>query len=393
MRIANKLTSAQVKALPAGKHGDGNGLWLVKRGDGGGQWTYRYSLWGRRREMGLGSISDVTLRDARIAAETARRDLREGRDPIKERRTRIGQLRRVSDTLAAVAADAFEAHSKTLKYDGADGIWMSPLRLHLLPKLGRTPIERIDQHDIRDALAPIWSTKNATARKALSRLKIVYLHALALGFAVDLQTIEQAKLLLGRHTPVATHIPAMSWQEVPGFYASLGETPVELALRLLILTGVRSGSLRNLRTDQIEGAQWVIPPEHLKGRKARTKPFTVPLSQEALNVFERARRYERDGHLFTNSRGGPIDKMAMRRLMVQRGLAARPHGFRSSLRTWLAEATDAPRDVAEAILAHETGSDVERAYRRTDFLEKRRVWMQQWSDFVTGKAQARAAAA
>jgi len=384
MGIANKLKAAQVKSFEPGKYGDGNGLWLLKREDGGGQWSFRFSLWGRRREMGLGSLSTLTLHDARIAAEEARRDLREGNDPMKQRRIRLGHLHRVSDTLQSVADDAYQSHKKTLKNDGRDGRWFSPLRMHVLPRLGKMPIDRIDQHDIRDALAPIWETKTVTARKALSRLKTVWLHALALGFQVDLRTLENAKLLLGRTEPSSSHIPSMPWAEVPAFYGTLGEGQAELALRLLILTGVRSGSVLNFDFDQLEGSQWVIPAEHLKGRKFQRKTFTVPLSLEALNVLDLARKHQCGAHAFSNTRGGRIDKMAMRKLMVDRGLSARPHGFRSSLRTWLAETTDCPNDVAEAMLAHETGSDVERAYKRTDFLEKRRVWADRWSSFVCG---------
>ena len=64
----------------------------------------------------------------------------------------------------------------------------------------------------------------------------------------------------------------------------------------------------------------------------------------------------------------------------------RPHGFRSSFRDWCAEATDTPREVAEAALAHIDGSKVERAYRRTDHLERRRVLMERWARFVTGNS-------
>ena len=66
-------------------------------------------------------------------------------------------------------------------------------------------------------------------------------------------------------------------------------------------------------------------------------------------------------------------------------MEARPHGFRSSLRDWLAEATDAPFEVAESCLAHVVGGTVERAYRRTDYLDQRRVVMTRWARHVTGQ--------
>jgi integrase len=75
----------------------------------------------------------------------------------------------------------------------------------------------------------------------------------------------------------------------------------------------------------------------------------------------------------------------MSRMMERRGMRERPHGFRSSFRDWCAEMTQTPREVAEAALAHADGSKVERAYRRTDHLDQRRVLMEHWARHVTGK--------
>ena len=136
-------------------------------------------------------------------------------------------------------------------------------------------------------------------------------------------------------------------------------------MRLLILTGVRSGPLRNIRLDQIEGGIWTVPAKAMKGRKGATEAFRVPLSTEAQRVIDLARPHARNGYLFPNTRGGVISDMTLSRMMDRRGLEARPHGFRTSLRTWLAEATDAPHEVAEAMLAHATDGGVVRAYRRT----------------------------
>ena len=110
----------------------------------------------------------------------------------------------------------------------------------------------------------------------------------------------------------------------------------------------------------------------------------IPLSEEALKVIEAARPFEREGYLFANQRKGQISDATMSRLMERRGLEARPHGFRSSFRTWCAEATGVPREVAETCLAHTVGTSVERAYRRTDFLEQRRALMEDWAQYVAG---------
>jgi integrase len=179
----------------------------------------------------------------------------------------------------------------------------------------------------------------------------------------------------------------MVWADVPGFYASLEEpTLTHLALRLLILTGVRSSPLRTIRLDQIEGDVWTVPAENMKGRKGATEAFRVPLSLEAQRIIDLARPHARNGFLFPNTRGGVISDMTLSRMMERRVLEARPHGFRTSLRTWLAEATDAPHEVAEAMLAHVVDGGVVRAYRRTDYLEQRRALAERWADHVTGCA-------
>jgi len=370
-----------------GKYCDGAGLWLIVRDDGGAQWVLRVTVHGRRREMGLGGYPEIGLAKARDLADRWRAMAKEGRDPIKEREREIREARREDIALSIITADAFEARKAELKGDGTAGRWLSPLTLHVLPKLGKVPVTDLDQRDIRDTLAPIWHTKADTARKAMNRLSIVLKHAAALGLDVDLQATEKAKALLGKSRHVPQNIPAMAWADVPDFYASLEEpTLTHLALRLLMLTGLRSGPLRTIRLDQIEGDVWTVPAEAMKGRKGATDDFRVPLSHEAQRIIDLARPHARNGYLFPNTRGGVISDMTLSRMMERRGLEARPHGFRTSLRTWLAEVTDAPHEVAEGMLAHVTDSGVVRAYRRTDYLEQRAKLAERWADHVTGGA-------
>lgn len=337
--------------------------------------------------MGLGGFPALSLADAREMAKRWRSLAKKGRDPIKERESEERAARREDLSLAIIAADAFEARKAELKDDGMAGRWMSPLTLHVMPKLGKVPVTDLDQRDIRDTLQPIWHKKADTARKAMNRLSIVMRHAAALGLDVDLQATEKAKALLGKSRHQPKNIPAMDWRDVPDFYETLSEpTLAHLAMRLLILTGLRSGPLRHLRLCDIEGDVWTVPADQMKGRKGATTDFRVPLSAEAQRVIDLARPHARNGYLFPNSLKGVLSDMTLSRMMERRKLDARPHGFRTSLRTWLAEATDAPHEVAEAMLAHTVDSGVVRAYRRTDFLEQRAKLAERWADHVTGGA-------
>jgi integrase len=386
----NKLTATQAKKAAPGKYSDGGGLWLHKRPDGGAQWVLRVSIHGRRREMGLGRYdpdgkNGLTLRDARSAADEWRAVVRQGSDPIKVRERQRREAAKEDHTLETVAEEAFEARKAELKGDGLAGRWFTPLKLHVLPKLGKVPIEDIDQQDIKNTLAPIWHSKADTARKAMNRLGIVIRHAAAMGLDVDIQATEKAKALLGKSRHVTKHVPALSWKEVPAFYESLSENTISrLALRLLILTALRSKPIRFARLDQIIGDVWTIPAENMKSRRDNAQEFRVPLSAEALAVVELARPLARDGFLFPSVRKGVISDATMSRYMERKGMEARPHGFRSSFRTWCAEATDTPREIAETALAHVSGGKVERSYRRTDYLEQRRLLMERWADHVTG---------
>lgn len=384
MRAMNRLSARAVATLGPGKYADGAGLWLIKRDDGGAQWVLRYTMHGRRREMGMGNLAQVSLKEARESADRWRGIVRAGKDPIRERERERREAARNIHLLKDIAQDAFEARKAELKGDGKAGRWFTPIELHILPKLGKTPVAEIDQVDIRDVLAPIWHTKAETARKAMNRLRIVMKHAAALGLEVDLQAVDKARALLGKSRHKAENIPAMPWKDVPAFYASLSDgTVTHLALRLLILTGARSGPLRHIHVSQIDGDVWTIPGEAMKGRRDATPDFRVPLSSQALAVIEQARRHARDGFLFPGSIKGVVSDMTLGRHMERAKLPYRPHGFRSSLRDWIAEETETPHEIAEMVLAHVVGGAVERAYRRTDYLEQRKVVMESWGILVT----------
>ena len=380
-----KLSSNFVKTAPPGKYCDGAGLWLLKRKDGGGQWVLRLTIQGKRREMGLGGLNFVSLKEAREKADKYRASARGNIDPISERVKQRRTFSQSDISLEAIALSAFEARKAELKGDGKNGGWYSPLKLHVLPKLGKIAVDEIDSTLIKDTLSPIWHKKADTALKAINRLNIVLSHAEAMGIDVNINATKKARILLGKQNHIVKNIPAMPWSEVPAFYQSLDElTVTHLALRLLILTGVRSYPIRFIHEDEIEGDIWTIPAENMKGARGKTKDFRVPLSTEALKVINGARAFERDGYLFSAVRKGVISDATMSRHMQRRGMVERPHGFRSSLRTWIAEATDAPYEVAEEVLAHSIDNKVARAYKRTDYIEMRRTIMDYWAEFVTG---------
>lgn len=373
--LHNAIGQLRAKSLGPGKHPDGQGLWLVKRAKDAGKWILRLSVHGKRREMGLGRWPDVSIAEARERAAEARKTLRDGVDPIFEREKAKHGTGRL--TVAQAIASCFEARKAELKRDGDAGRWMSPLKVHIIPKIGNYPIEEINQHILKDTLGPIWHEKTEAAEKALNRMSLTLKHAAALGLEVDLQATMKTRALLGKQRHSVTHIPSLRYSDAPAFYQWL--TTVDgvsaLALRFLMLTVARTSEVRLATFDEIQGDVWTLPAARTK----TNREHRVPLTDEALKVVAECRKLSSNEYLFPAYKGKPISDAAMATLMRRQGYEARPHGFRATFRTWCEECTDAPFEVKEAALGHMVDVGVVGAYQRSDRMGKRLNLLINWN--------------
>lgn len=386
--LHNALGQLRARNLGPGKHPDGQGLWLVKRSKEAGKWILRLSINGKRREMGLGRWPDVSIAEARERAAEARRTLRDGLDPIAEREKVRQQPHRL--TVKEAIGGCFEARKAELKGDGEAGRWMSPLKTHIIPKIGKMPVEELDQHTLKRVLDPIWHEKTEAAAKALQRMNLTLKHAAALGLGVDLQATMKARALLGKQRHSVTHIPSMPYQDAPEFYQWLTKQngTAGLALRFLILTLARTSEVRFATFDEIEGGIWTLPAERTK----TGKEHRVPLTDEAQAIVARCRELSLNEFLFPAYKGKPLSDMAMSSLMKREGYEARPHGFRATFRTWAEECTNAPFEVKEAVLGHSVDSGVVGAYQRSDRLNDRKQLLNRWATFIEDITASNAAA-
>ena len=352
--IYKTLNQMKARNLSAGKYADGQGLWLIKRSKEFGKWVLRLSVSGKRREMGLGSWPDISIAEARERASVARKQLWEGIDPIEERQRVRQPIEKI--TVKEAVMSCFDARQAELKDDGKAGRWLSPLSVHILPKLGKKPIEAIDQHVLKKQLEPIWHDKPIAARKALNRMNLTLKHAAALGLDVDLQAVMKAQALLGKQRHVPAHIPSLPYEEAPKFYKWLKAKDLQscYALRFLILTAARTSEVRFATFDEIEGDVWSLPPERTKTGKAHR----IPLTTEALAVIKQTKQSDNQTLLFPSTSGKPMSDATMSRFMEREGYDARPHGFRATFRTWVEEQTDVEFDVKEAALGHQVGSSM-----------------------------------
>jgi integrase len=151
------------------------------------------------------------------------------------------------------------------------------------------------------------------------------------------------------------------------------------ALEFVIYTAARSGEVRGAKWSEIDlkAGRWSIPGERMKAGRAHV----VPLSRQAVALLKSLPRIEDNELLFPAPRGGALSDMALTAVMRRMEVDAVPHGMRSSFRTWAQDHTTYPRELAEIALSHTVGDAVERAYARSDMLERRREVMQAWADY------------
>lgn len=386
-RVKNKLTALGIRKAGPGIMQDGGGL-MLHRSEDSGRWVFRYSIAGRRRDMGLGTLDEVSLADARKARDRWAMVLSEGRDPIAERERQREELaqehRKLDPTFEEWTHQVFEGMKAGLRADGSRGRWMSPMTHHVFPKIGSRRMSSINQIDIADCLRPIWKTKHPTAVKALRRINIVFKKGRLTGLEVDPFVVEAARHLLGEVRHVSTHIESTPWRRIPAVFEELdGRGYSGACLRWMILTAVRGEAGRGARFSEIDGNVWTVPLDRVKGLEGHVQDFRVPLSSAALELLAELRNGAHDDFLFPSSRGGYLTENSLVKLLNSIGERGRPHGFRTSFRSWVQDHEAASFEVAETALGHKVGSQVERTYARSDLLDRRRVLMERWAQFVT----------
>jgi len=389
--MAGKLTAVQVRnAKVPGRYVDGRGLMLVIGTDGSRKWVLRLQRDGRRRDFGLGSERDVKLAEAREGADAIRKQVRNGLDPVAERRKAMVTV----PTFEEAARSCHAEHKAAWKNGKHAAQWLTTLEAHVFPTLGKLTVDRIDAPQVRDALLPIWLEKPETARRIRQRIGAVLDWAAAKGYRSGENPVRGISKGLPKQPKGQEHFAALPWQKVPEFIAGLRDTDkagpvVKLLFEFLILTAVRSGEARGARWSEfdLEAKTWTIP----KGRMKAGVAHVVPLAPQAVKVLEKAREMARkpddpDALVFEGAKPGrPMSDMTLTMLLRRLNAACTAHGFRSSFRDWAAETTNFPREVAEAALAHALESKVEAAYRRSDLLVKRRKLMEAWAGFCGSK--------
>lgn len=387
LALTGKLTKKLVENLGPGRHGDGNGLYLVVDPSGARRWIVRVTVKGQknrkgaplRTDFGLGGADVVPLNQARDRALEYRRMAKQGLNP------RFNAKREIP-TFAEIAQQVHIDRMPTWKNAKHGQQWINTLRDYAFPKIGRMPVDSIDQPEILMCLSPIWTEKHETARRLAQRLKVVLDVAKSKGFRSGENPVTAIKDagVLPKVVTKAAHHKAMRWQDVPSFYDDLSRRDAMAAKALMFtcLTGSRTGEVLGMRWDELDFEErlWTCPALRMKAGEDHRVPLTV----EMLSILEPLKAMQSQFVFEGQKRHQPLSNMAMLMLLRRMGIEeVTVHGLRATFRDWASEVANAPREVAEMSLAHKVGSDVERAYARSDLLEKRRVLMERWSRYVT----------
>ncbi|OHV84175.1 site-specific integrase [Rhizobium sp. LCM 4573] len=387
----NLLTVKSIAASKAKKLRDGGGLYLVAKGNGR-YWIFAYTFAGRRREMGLGPLHSVGLAEARDKAEDARKLVRQGIDPLAARRV-ADEASPKAITFGAYADDFIDAAVKAGRWRGAktEARWRNLLGSHAKP-LRAKDIASIGVTDVVATLRPLWGEKQETAEKLREAIERVLDAAKVEGHrSGENPAAWKGNLEHVLHKPndlaSRKHHAAMPYANTPAFMTKLAKIDgvAARALELTILTAVRSGEARGAVWSEIDLTEniWTIPADRTKAGKAHR----VPLSDQAVTLLEDMKKKSVNHYVFPGVRDKkPLsDASLAKALSAAGGSTFTVHGFRSTFRDWSTEIAHAPREIAEAALAHAVGDAVERSYARSDALERRRQLMQAWANFLSSK--------
>ncbi len=388
------LTNTSVKhANPGSKSRklyDEKGLLLLIQPSGAKYWRFKYRFGGKEKVLALGVYPEATLAEARRKRDMMRKLLADGIDPCEERR-KVKRLQKV------LAANSFESIAREW-HDHQRGAWtkdhaesvLKSLEKEVFPALASRPVAEITPAELLDVVRAVEKRGALdVASRVLQRASSVFRYAIQTSRAERNPATDLRGALKTRKV---AHRLALSRDELPEFLSKLetydGHLLTRLALKLIVISFVRSHELRGARWDEfsLEHAEWRIPAERMKMWAAHL----VPLSRQAIEVLEQIRpltgRYEL---VFPNqnSPDKPMSENTLLFAMYRMGYHGRatPHGFRAVASTVLNE-SGFPPDVIERQLAHVERNKVRAAYHRSEYLEERRRMMQWWSDFLDGLA-------
>ncbi|MCB2007237.1 MAG: integrase arm-type DNA-binding domain-containing protein [Rhodoferax sp.] len=394
-KAVKALGALEVKQLTTpGQHpvGTVTGLRLSIKPSGSRSWILRTMVGTKRKDIGLGGYPEITLAAALERARQAKDGIRNGIDPVAERRAKNAAIDWTFKACALAYIEAFRPSWKNAKHGQQ---WENTLETYVYPHFGDKHVKDVDTEDVTKAIRPLWSTKNETMVRVRNRIELVLSWAAAQGYRPKGFNPAQWRGHLDQVLPKPskvnnrTSFEAMPIDAMYAFMRRLSDVQGTSArcLEFTILTACRSGESRGALWSEIDmdSATWSIPGARMKSGR----PHRIPLSSAVISLLAALPRFkDRQGNdvdlVFPGQSGDkPLSDMSLTACMRRLNLTAVPHGFRSTFTDWVAERTSYPSEVREMALAHAIGNDTEAAYRRGDLFDKRRRLMEEWATFTS----------
>jgi integrase len=374
---------------------DGKQLPLQVRGIGRASWVLRYvsPISGKTRELGLGSIKEVSLAQARAAADDARALVRKKIDPIEAKRPTRMPAGPLSPTFGVAAEAFFEANQSRYRNAKVRGDWLRMLHRHCT-KIWNMPVDAIGTDEVLSAIQPLWLPHNVTSRRIMHRVGQVMRFAHVKKWRPTLDNPAryggQLEYVLPRNTNQnVRHHPCYPLADLPTLMQRLATQngTAALAARFCIATCSRPGEAFKCQWDYIDLDKKImtIPAGQYKTGKAHT----IVLSSAAMAILSEAPRLDNNNFVFVapNKKGRSISDVAVMALFKRLKISATLHGTsRANFSSFCHNRLDAPFELVELALGHSQGAVV-KAYWREYPVEKIRVIMEQWGDYLTSAAQ------
>ncbi|MGN6227115.1 MAG: tyrosine-type recombinase/integrase [Dyella sp.] len=367
---------------------DGGGLYLEVRPNGAKYWRLKYRFGGKEKAISFGVYPDVGLAEARQRRDKARALLRDGLDPSAERKQQKRQARiEAINSFEAVAEQWLGKMAGQWKPGHLERVRES-FKQDIYPSIGGMPISQVGFAEVRDVVRAVEQRGALdVAGRVKQRVAAVFQFAMEEELCSSNPARELRVTLKGRRV---THRHAIGREDLPTFLADLdcapGTVETLAATKLLLLTFVRTGELREARWSEIDfdTSTWRIPAERMK----MGQPHIVPLSTQAVAVFRELHEITGNGELVFRSPNKPrqaLSENAVLFTLYRMGYRGRMtgHGFRALASTCLNEMGWSP-DVIERQLAHIERNQVRAAYNRAQYLDDRRRMMQGWADYLDG---------
>jgi integrase len=363
------------------------GLHLLVKTNGAKYWRMKYRFAGKEKSLAFGVYPEVPIKEAIEKRDIARKQIRDGQDPaLNKKKAKLQRHVDATNSFESVAREWLSMKSKTWAPIHSEKVERS-LVLDVFPFIGSIPINQIDSVLLRTVLEPVQKRGALDiASRLRQRCSSVFKYGMVLG-ACDRDPAEPLKIVMT--PPTKGHFAALEAKEMPAFLKAVNaynfQAQTRLAMRLLMLTFVRTTELINARWDEInlEEEIWNIPAERMKEKRAHF----VPLSKQALQCLEELRELTGRCELLFPKRGTARESMSnstILRVIERVGYKGRMtgHGFRSIASSTLNESGLFDFDAIERQLSHEDRNDVRAAYNRAKYMEERRRMMQWWADFI-----------